>query len=100
MEEKLKHWKQITEQWRRSGKAQREFCEEHGIKLSTLRYWIGRVKNAEEENSQVKDLVCISLPTPVAVRSEIILEVDDRYRIKLPAGFETEALKKILAVIG
>jgi len=100
MENKLEYWKQITDQWRQSGKTQREFCKEREIKLTTLTYWMGRIKKAGKEDSQVKDLVCISMPMSSEMASKIVLEVDKRYRITLPSGFDSETLKQILAVIG
>ena len=100
MENKIAHWKQIAEEWKQSGKTQKEFCKEHKIKLSTLHYWMGRVKKAEKEDSQLKELVCISMPTALTASSDIVLEIDNRYRLIVPTGFCRETLKKILTVIG
>ena len=100
MENKIAYWKQVAEQWQHSGKTQKEFCKERKIKLSTLHYWMGRVKKAEKEKSQVKDLVCISMPTALTGSSDIVLEIDSRYRLTLTTGFCTETLMQILTVIG
>ncbi len=36
MENKIEHWKKIADQWRQSGKTQKEFCIEHEIKFTTI----------------------------------------------------------------
>ena len=35
--------KQIVERFKASGKSQRKWCAEQGIKRSTLRYWLERL---------------------------------------------------------
>ena len=100
MENKIEHWKKIADQWRQSGKTQKEFCIEHEIKFTTFTYWMGRVKKEEMDSSQVKNLVCISMPSSRVTEEDIILEIDRRYRIKLPQGFDSDTLRQILVVIG
>ena len=40
----------LVEQWRDSGQSRKDFCHLHGIKVSTLSYW---VKKSEEQNNGV-----------------------------------------------
>ncbi len=40
----------LVEQWRDSGQSRKYFCHLHGIKVSTLSYW---VKKSEEQNNGV-----------------------------------------------
>ena len=42
----------MVEEFRKSGKSQREWCRETGIKRSTLRYWLAR----SEELAEGKEL--------------------------------------------
>ena len=42
----------MVEEFRKSGKSQREWCRETGIKRSTLRYWLER----SEELAEGKEL--------------------------------------------
>jgi len=37
-------WADHLEQWRRSGETATRYCEEHGLKLGSLRYWSGRIR--------------------------------------------------------
>lgn len=38
----MTHEERIVEEFKKSGKGQREWCREAGIKRSTLRYWLER----------------------------------------------------------
>lgn len=40
--------KKIAEEFRRSGKSQRVWCKENGIKRGTLKYWLERVEELSE----------------------------------------------------
>ena len=35
----------LVKEYRDSGLGQREFCRKHGVKRSTLRYWLDRTKD-------------------------------------------------------
>ena len=41
-------WAVRIEEYRRSGKSQRVWCREQGIKRSTLRYWLERTEEMAE----------------------------------------------------
>jgi len=99
MEDKIKHWKDIADQWRSSGRTQKEFCVENGLKLSTLHYWMKRLKKDEADEVSVKDLVCISIPVTEEVEKAITIEIDKRYRISVHRGFCKETFREILAVL-
>ena len=36
---------QLVKEYQESGLGQREFCRRYGIKRSTLRYWLDRIKD-------------------------------------------------------
>ena len=43
MSEKEK-WTELAQKYRSSGKSQRVWCDEQGVKRSTLRYWLERTE--------------------------------------------------------
>ena len=100
MEDKIKYWKTITEQWRSSGQSQKKFCEENGIKLSTLHYWMKHLKKTEADEVSVRDLVCISIPVTEEAEKAITIEIDKRFRISVQRGFCKETFREILAALG
>lgn len=44
----MKGSKQMAEKFKASGKSQRVWCAEQGIKRSTLRYWLERMEELSE----------------------------------------------------
>ena len=44
MELSRAEWAEHVERWRLSGKTATGYCEEHGLKLGSLRYWSGRLR--------------------------------------------------------
>ena len=42
-----KKWSKVVEEFKNSGKSQRKYSEEKGIKRSSLRYWIERLEELE-----------------------------------------------------
>jgi hypothetical protein len=44
MDAKIEQWQEVISQWRESGQTQKDFCRTRDIKLSTLHYWMKRVK--------------------------------------------------------
>ncbi|WP_348688202.1 hypothetical protein [uncultured Dubosiella sp.] len=41
----MEHWIKQIQDFKRSGKSQREWCEEKGIRRSSLRYWLDRFED-------------------------------------------------------
>ena len=45
MKEQMDQWAKEIEEFKSSGKSQRVWCAEKGIKRSTLRYWLDRYED-------------------------------------------------------
>ncbi|AHC14432.1 IS66 family insertion sequence element accessory protein TnpA [Salinispira pacifica] len=97
MDKKVEKWKAITDQWRESGQTQKEFCRNHEIKLSTLHYWMKRVKNSMTSESPNRDLVHIEPKGRMASSNDIVIEIDRRFRIMVPDRISSERLQAVLA---
>ena len=41
-------WQKLIKDFKTSGKSQRVWCREHGVKRSTLRYWLSRTDELAE----------------------------------------------------
>ena len=41
----MTNWETKIQEFKRSGKSQREWCEENGIRRSSLRYWLDRLED-------------------------------------------------------
>lgn len=93
-------WKIMIYTLRKSGKSQKLFCSEQGLAFSTFQYWIKKIKEQNQKDNQVKDLVCLTFSERQRHDSvAIVLEVQKGYRLIIPSRFDNESLKQILAVI-
>jgi hypothetical protein len=46
-ESKMAAMCELVEQWRQSGKSQKQFCEENHVKLWTLLYWVKKYRQVK-----------------------------------------------------
>jgi hypothetical protein len=85
--------------WQRSGLRLREFSEQRGIALSTLRWW-RRVFRAAGAATPTVEFT--EVPTPVSVpRSPAVLEIvlASGHLIRVPAGADRATLQQVLAAL-
>jgi hypothetical protein len=87
MDAKIEQWQEVISQWRESGQTQKDFCRTRDIKLSTLHYWMKRVKKTSTAQAALPGLVRIAPPATSGGSTEIIIEIDRRFRILVPDGF-------------
>ena len=113
MEATRNRWTRLVRRWRRSGQRAREFSESAGVNAGTLTYWAWRLKREGDGQDQrpVKRRRRSS-GTPTRERSFVELIVDrhedgrfelefgDGQRLRIPAGFDTVALGRLLTVLG
>jgi transposase len=62
MDAKIEQWQEVISQWRESGQTQKDFCRTRDIKLSTLHYWMKRVKKTSTAQAALPGLVRIAPP--------------------------------------
>lgn len=67
-EEKILFWSQRIQKFRSSGQTCREWCREQQITVSTMSYWIRKLKNDSSADSQEMDLVFAKMPTEQELR--------------------------------
>jgi hypothetical protein len=63
-------WRNLIGQLERSGKSREDFAAERGIPVSTLRGWIYKLKQEEEEGAAILPVRVISSRSPSASRSD------------------------------
>jgi hypothetical protein len=76
MDAKIEQWQEVISQWRESGQTQKDFCRTRDIKLSTLHYWMKRVKKTSTAQAALPGLVRIAPPATSGGSTEIIIEID------------------------
>ena len=92
------------ERWRDSGLSAEQFAAELGINAGTLKFWKYKLSLpvGEKKPRKVtrKPLPLVELRTvPVVQASAFDLEVRGGRRVQVPAGFDADALKRLLAVL-
>jgi transposase len=105
-------WAQLVGRWRRSGLTAREFAESAGINAGTLAYWAWRLKRegAAAAAGQVKrggrrSTAAVAGARFVELRVErhedgrFLLELGDGRRLRIPAAFDGDALKRLLTAL-
>ena len=109
-------WQERVEEWKRSGQSQREFCRERGFAVSTFSRWkcellggLGRgscgsvacrpVESASHPGSE-SGLSFAEVPWSSSQAAELELMLPSGWSIRLGQRFESEALRRLLAVLG
>lgn len=80
-------WSDRIEQWKRSGKTQREFCAAHSLALSSFQWWRARLSRSQAPRSLFVPLPFSAQPPLVAHVIEVELHSGTRIR------FEGEAAR-------
>lgn len=89
-------WRQHVEGWQRSGLSQQEYCQEHGLVLSTLQTWRRRLKS----NSAEVQIVQVGQAfRPAAAPLALLVGRGGRYRLEISHGVHPATLATVLEVL-
>jgi hypothetical protein len=100
-QEKRALWSRRIEQWKRSGKAQREFCAQHSIALATFQWWRARLRASRVTAAETQSLfVPLSVVNePVAAAGVIEVELRSGTRLRFEGEAARGALDRLLAKV-
>jgi hypothetical protein len=102
-------WIKRVERWRDSGLGAKEFADQAGVDSDRLRHWKWRlakedtarkVESCESTVSTPLPFVEVT-PTPIRDRDDAIIEVvaPSGFCIRVPARFDADTLRRLLAVV-
>ena len=86
-------WKKRIEQHRRSGLSAAAWCKQHGIRENQFHYWRRAVETPEVAPDAGRFV-------RVSGVEAVELFVGEKLRLKVPAGFDSTELKRLLEVLG
>lgn len=99
-------------EWRRSGKTSKEFAAENGVNAGTLLWWSSKLRGergarraAGSTRRQSRRIVAGLEELPIVELSDEVgddrfeLELGAGWRLRIPRGFDAEALGRLLAVL-
>ncbi len=97
-------WSKRVERWRDSGLSAKEFAAEVGVKESSLRTWGWRLKAKRAERKAAtagESLQWVEVAVPAPQEAEKLeLVTASGMIVRVPAGFDIEALQRLLSVVG
>jgi hypothetical protein len=102
-------WIKRIERWHESGLGPKEFAEHIGVEVDRLRHWKWRMASddkatnaASAKSTTPAPLPFVEVkPTPALDREDPIIEVvaPSGFCIRVPARFDADTLRRVLAVV-
>ena len=103
---RAREMRQVLEDWQRGGLTLREFGEQRGIPVSTLRWWrrVFRAAGAEQLNGRAGENAVgfTEVRPPASIRrTPAVLEivVPGGHLVRVPAGADSATLRQVLAAL-
>lgn len=93
-------WRRRVRRWQAGGLTAREFADRLGVRVNTLRYW-KYVFDRERRRPAPASLVEVTAGPLLSVEDRRVeLELPTGHRLRVPSGFDAEALRRLLAMLG
>ena len=104
---KKENWERLIKEMWESGKSQRKWCEEKGISLCTLKYWLrklpGKEKVIKQEEAEQKTRwlkLNVNAQTPAPLQSAERIEIlTGKFKVIVPEKFNPESVASIMMVL-
>jgi len=86
-------WRQTVREFRKSGLSRRAFCEQNGIKKSSLDYWLARLSKPRKPTGLVE--VKPAAPPAAGGRLDVVI-AGGRYRIEIHGALDGELFREVV----
>lgn len=88
----------IVETWLQSGQSQKQFCEEQGIKMHLLNYWVRHYRDQRdvESSSPVQEFIPVDLKEGNELNSVVELIYPNGIRLRFGQGVSLSTLQALL----
>ena len=99
-----KYWREaearvLVEAWRSSGETLLGFARRHGVECRRLARWVSRLQEAEEGSLRFHPVRLVERPAETGAGAPIEIQLTGGRRVRVPRGFDTEDLRRVLAVL-
>jgi transposase-like protein len=105
-------WAGLVRRWERSGQTARQFAQSAGVNAGTLAYWAWRLKRertgthgskvkrrTRSARAFVQDTSFVELIVDRQDDGRFLLELGDGRRLRIPAAFDADGLKRLLTAL-
>ena len=96
-------WIQIVGQYEKSGLTQEAFATQRGMPVGTLRWWIWRLRQEQQDAAPLLPVRVIPSTAPVEARrgeaEAIEVEVDERIRVRFPLDTSPAAIAEVVLLL-
>lgn len=91
-------WGELIERWGRSGLTARAFAAEAGVNAHTLTYWKWRLRK-DTRSPTLSGFVEVVASSSERAAEPLEVVLEGGQRIRVPAGFDAEALRRVLDIL-
>jgi hypothetical protein len=101
-------WRKRVERWKDSGLTAKEFAAETGLNAGTLQFWRYKLKKTDAVGARRRSPAVVApavssivevAATRTAVDPRVEIELRNGRLLRVPASFESSALKALLAIL-
>jgi hypothetical protein len=89
----------LVEAWRSSGEPLWGFARRHGVKPRRLARWVSRLQGTGEGSLRFHPVRLVASPPETGGGAPIEIQFAGGRRVRVPRGFATEDLRRVLAVL-
>ena len=90
---------EIVEAYESSGLTQAAFARSHKVALSSLSYWIRKVRGGWKQRPEPAALVPVRVVGSVMPVSRFEVQLANDRVVRVPAGFDGDELRRLLSVV-
>jgi transposase-like protein len=89
----------LVDAWRRSGETLSGFARRHGVERGRLTRWVRRLQEARKGSVRFHPVRLVESTAETGGGAPIEIQLAGGRRVRVPRGFETEDLRRVLAVL-
>ena len=90
--------REVCGEYRASGKTQKAFCEENGVALSTLTYWLRKERKAKERKTE-QAMVPVGFVDTTGMRKTLRITIDGGIVLEVDLPVSARDLETILLAV-
>ena len=91
-------WQERIASWRRSGLSQKAWCERERITLSTLGYWLKKLRGTVKSDN-APEIAPHFIPVALMTTGSVTIRIDNAMTIDIDSSVDRSLLKDLLVAL-